>query len=145
MERVVVAIATASSLMAAGVVVVAQGVLDPQALTWERFAGGSVLIVAAALIVRWTFKLIREVREGAKEDREAWAADRKALSEQLTNERQVLAQEREAWSEERRDILAQLDSARVLVAEQAAVLERERELRLSLERLGVHDRREPSG
>lgn len=130
--------------MAAGVVVVAQGVLDPQALTWERFAGGSVLILAAALIVRWTFKLIKEVREGAKEDREAWADDRKALSEQLSNERQVLTKEREAWAAERRDILAQLESSRVLIAEQSAVLERERELRMSLERLGMHDRREPS-
>lgn len=131
--------------MAAGVVVVAQGVLHPEALTWERFAGGSILIVAAVLIVRWTFKLIKEVREGAKEDRDAWAEDRRALTTQLTTERQVLTQEREAWTTERRDILAQLESSRLLIAEQSAVLERERELRMSLERLGVTDRREPSG
>jgi hypothetical protein len=141
MERVVIVVASAATLMGAGVVVVAQGVLDPQAVTWERLVGGSVLVLAAVFIARYSLVYIREIRTGAKEDREAWAKDRGLLSGQLIQMNVLLAAERDAWAAERADILHQLEKSRDLLTDMAAQLERERDLRVSLERSGLTDRR----
>lgn len=141
MDRVVVGLTTAASMMGAGVVVIGQSIFDPEAVTWERVVGGSVLIFAAIFIARYSITYIREIRNGANEDRKAWADDRKALTEQLTAANQLLGDEREAWAKERSDILEQLDASRLLIAELSAALEREKDLRASLERAGIADRR----
>lgn len=97
--------------------VIAQAITSPFAETLERLLGGGVLVVAAWLIIRWTFRLIGEVRAIATEDRKYAEAREKMLLDQLSAANEQLA-----------ELNAQLTS--------------ERQLRLSLEQLGLRDRRE---
>jgi hypothetical protein len=114
--RVIPAIASAASLVGATFVVVGQAVFDPLAATAERLIGGSVLLAAAWLIVRWTFRLLREAREFGAEDRRASIEREKLMLEQLA---QATGQ----------------------IAELNGQLVAERHLRISLERSGLSDRR----
>lgn len=144
MERLIITVGTAASMVSAAVIVVAQGILDPTAETWERYVGGSILVVAAVLIVRWSFRMIRTIQEVNSAERGQWAEDRTAMLTQLEALNQMIAGERVAWADERRAILEQLDAARAHVADLSANLARERDLRVTLERAGVADRREVS-
>ena len=117
LSRVVPGVATASLLIGSAIVTLAQGVFNPTAEAVERTVGGVTLVVAAYLIVRWTFRLLQEAREQAAEDRDA-ALKREEL------------------------LLAQLATTAEQLAEVNAQLVRERELRLSLEKRGLTDRRD---
>ena len=142
MERLVITVGTAASMIAVAGVVVAQGILDPAAETWERYVGGSILVVAAVLIVRWSFRMIRTIQEVNSEERGQWGKDREAMVVQLEALTTMIAGERLAWADERKAILDQLDKARSHVAELSASLTRERDLRATLEKAGIADRRE---
>lgn len=115
-DRAFPAVASAATLVGASIVVLGQAVFNPFADTVERMVGGSVLLAAAWLIIRWTFRLIREVREIAEDERNA-------------------AKEREA------QLLARLTASHAQLAEVNAQLSQERQLRLSLEQMGLKDRR----
>lgn len=108
-ERVIPSFATAGSLIGAAVVVFGQAIFDPSTAWSERVIGGSVLLLAAGLIVKWTFRLIKEVRVISAEDREA-SLKRESLHMQQ-------------------------------IAELNAQLAAERRMRLSLEQLGLTNRR----
>lgn len=141
LERFAMLLAAAATLIGVGGVVVAQGIFDPQAVTWERLVGGSVVVAAAVFIARYSLVYMREIRTAASEDRDAWMDDRRVLVEQLETTRQILADERDAWAEERREILELLNQARIQLAEATAQLQAERALRASLENMGLVDRR----
>ena len=109
MPRLLPGLATAGTLMGMAIVVVGQAVLDPFADTVQRLIGGSILLVAAVLVVRWTLHLWSDTRDALREDR-------------------VAALEREQMYLEQINVLN-----RQLTAE--------RQLRVSLERAGLIDRR----
>jgi len=122
-DRVVPGIASAATLMGAGLIVVGQAVFDPFAETLERVLGGSVLFTAAYLIVRWTFRLLAEVRSMAVDDRKA-------------------AVEREKLAADREDkLLERLQHMSDQNAELNAQLAGERQLRVALEQSGLSERR----
>ena len=108
-DRVIPAFATAGTLVGMGAVVIAQAVIDPVATIVDRVVGGSLLLVAAILIVRWTFRMWADTREALREDRNA-ALEREQvylkqineLSHQLTAERQLrIGLERSGLTERR--------------------------------------------
>lgn len=115
-DRVLLALSAVGTLIGASFVVLSQAVFSPFADTIERVLGGSVLLAAAWLIIRWTFRLIREVRAISKDDREA-AVDREQM------------------------LMGQLAETNKQLSEVRAQLSAERQLRLSLEQLGLKDRR----
>lgn len=110
-DRVLPALGLAATLVGMAGTMLAQAVFDPFAAAAERIIGGSIIMVAAILIVRWTFRLWQETRETAAADREA-AMERERLYLQQIS-----------------------DLNNQLIAE--------RQLRISLERVGLIDRREP--
>lgn len=116
MERVVGAGLVAAGFFGSGLVIMGQAVFDSQAAAVERIIGGSVIIAAGYVIIRWMFKLLGAVREDS------------------TATRATLAEEREAWREER-------DSLRSMMAEQKVLYEAEKTLRISLEAQMGPDRR----
>jgi hypothetical protein len=69
LERTVPGISLAAAFIGASVVVLGQAVFTPGAEAVERIIGGSLLVTAAYLIVRWTFRLLHEARQTAAEDR----------------------------------------------------------------------------
>lgn len=109
-------IATAGTLIGAAIIVLAQSVFNPFADAIERVLGGSLLLGAAYMIVRWTFRLLQEARETASADRDASLEREKLLITQLANATEQLA-----------EVNAQLTA--------------ERSLRISLEQRGLTDRR----
>lgn len=128
-DRVLVGIATAGTIMGMALVTVGQAIIDPAASAIERYAGGSILLVAAILIVKWTFNLITVVRDNAD-------ADRKANLERSRQDH--------AASLEREQMLhGQVATLVEQLSELNAQLATERALRVSLERAGIQDRRHP--
>lgn len=117
-DRVLVGIATAGTIMGMALVTVGQAIIDPTATAIERYAGGGILLVAAVLIVKWTFNLITVVRDNADADRGTSLAREKMLLDQVAN------------------LVGQVSTMN-------AQLATERALRVSLERAGVQDRRHP--
>lgn len=117
-DRVLVAALAGVGTLGMAVVTIAQGVLDPTALTIERFVGGGVLLVAAWFITRWAWRLVQEMRGMLDAERAAWQRDRLLLVEER-------------------------DKLRKELIETHGLLRDERSLRISLERAGLIDRREP--
>lgn len=114
--KVISLMATAATLTGSGAVVVAQAVFDPATEAAERLVGGGLLLTVGGLIVWWTFRLLREVRANAAEDRAAALRREEMLLEQLARVNEQLA-------------------------ETNAQLTAERALRQSLEQMGLRDRR----
>jgi hypothetical protein len=109
--------------MGAGFIIIGQAIFNPFADMAERMIGGGVLFVAAYLIVRWTFRLLGEVRSMAADDREAAV------------EREKLAADREDKLLER---IRQMSDQN---AELNAQLAGERQMRVALEQSGLSERR----
>jgi hypothetical protein len=109
--------------MGAGFIIIGQAIFNPFADMAERMLGGGVLFVAAYLIVRWTFRLLGEVRSMAADDRDAAV------------EREKLAADREDKLLER---IRQMSDQN---AELNAQLAGERQMRVALEQSGLSERR----
>lgn len=122
-DRILPGLTTAATLIGASVTVLAQSLFDPTAQIAEKVVGGSILFAVGWMVVRWTFKLIGEVRAIAAEDRSAAV------------EREKIAAERE------RLLLAQLQKQNEVNAELHAQLTTERQMRVSLERAGLIEHR----
>ena len=103
-------------ILGSAAVTIGQGVLDPEAITFERIVGGGFLGLVAVLIVRWSYRMVGVAKEMFEAERQAWREDR----EVLRDERDQLRQE---------------------LLETHALLREERNLRISLERAGITDRR----
>ena len=125
-DRIVPGVAGAATLMGAGFVIIGQAIFNPFADMAERMLGGGVLFVAAYLIVRWTFRLLGEVRSMAADDREAAVG------------REKLAAERET------KLLERLQHMSDQNAELNAQLAGERQMRVALEQSGLAERRRHS-
>lgn len=116
-ERVLLAVATAATLIGAAIWNLGQSVLDPSAELIERILSAGGIITAAWLVVRWSLRLISEIRETARLDREG-ALEREAL------------------------LVKQLELTVGQLAETQGQLAAERTLRISLEHAGLPQRRE---
>lgn len=116
LERVIPGIGTAATFIGAYLVIVGQGIFDPVATSIERYVGGSLILAAAYLIVRWTRTFLKDI--------------------------QLIRQQEQTAAQEREQLLVdQLQKAYDQTAELNAQLTAERQLRLSLEQAGVVDRR----
>ena len=73
MDRVIGALVIAASSFGAGAVVVAQGVFSDTADTAERLIGGAFLVIASTFAFRWTYQLLKAVREDNAELRKQLA------------------------------------------------------------------------
>lgn len=115
-ERLTPGLTTAATLFGAAFTILGQAVFDPFAGAAERLVGGSMILAAAYFIARATLRLFRESRLAAEEDRKAALAREELLVKQIS----------------------QLTSQ---LSETNAQLAKERQLRLSLEQMGLSDRR----
>lgn len=128
-DRVLVGLASAGTVMGMAIMTFGQAIIDPSATAVERYVGGGILLAVAVIIVRWTFNLIVIVRDNAE-------ADRKAALEKSRQDH-AAALERESM------LLNQMEQMARQLAESNQALTTERSLRMSLEKAGIHDRREP--
>ena len=103
--------------------ILAQSIFDPTAQVVEKVVGGSILFAVGWLVIRWTFRLLREVRDIAADDRAA------------SVEREKIAAEREKL------LLEQLSNQGKINAELNAQLFTERQMRTALEKSGLTERR----
>ena len=95
LDRIVPGLSLAATFVGMGFVMLGQAVFDPLALAAERIVGGSILVVAATLIVRWTFRLWTDTRDALREDRDA-ATERERLHlQQITELNRQLVAERQ--------------------------------------------------
>ncbi len=85
MDRVISVFASAAALVGAGMVVVAQGVLDPTADNMERFIGGTFILVAGTVGFRWAYQLLKAVREDNTELRTQLTSMTTKYEKQLTS------------------------------------------------------------
>lgn len=95
LDRIIPGFALAATFTGMGFVMLGQAVFDPFAVAAERIIGGSILIVAATLIVRWTFKLWTDTRDALREDREAAAERERLLIQQIAELNRQLVAERQ--------------------------------------------------
>lgn len=95
LDRIFPALATAGTLVGASTVMLAQATFTPNAGLAERIGGASLLLTAAVLIVRWTYRMWQETREAAKEDRDAALERERLLLEQITELNAQLNAERQ--------------------------------------------------
>lgn len=133
-DRAMAGLWVGAALTGAAAVTIAQGVLDPTAITIERIVGGGVLAGAAILIVRWSRQTGADAREGLQATIES---TKTTLDQTVT----ILQAEREAWQTERNAIREERETLRRELMETRTHLIEERNLRISLERAGVTDRR----
>jgi len=94
-SKLIPAMGLAGSLIGSAMVLFAQAVANPIADSAERIVGGSLLAVAAALIIRWTFRLVGEVRAIAAEQREAAEKRESQLLAQISEANRQLNAERQ--------------------------------------------------
>lgn len=116
LSRLIPGTAVAASFVSAASLLIAQGVFNPIADNLERGLGAISLVGVAYLVIRWTRALFKDVQ-------------------QLRSEEHRAALERE------RLLIGQIDALTDRLAEVNAQLYEERQLRLSLEQLGIKDRR----
>lgn len=114
--KIILSLVSVGSAVGGAVILLGQALFNPTAEGVERIVGGSLLLVAAVLVIRWTFRMLAESREIAKADREA-------------------ALKREQM------LISQLDQLQERLLAAYAELELERQTRLSLEQMGLTDRR----
>lgn len=133
-ERSIATLAVGLTSFGAGLVTIAQGVLDPTAITLERIIGGGILMSVAVVIVFWSRQMGREMRATLTA---ALEKTQETLDQQMT----ILEAERTHWSVERAAIRDERDTLRQELMETHALLREERALRISLERAGIADRR----
>lgn len=133
-ERALTGMWVGVALAGAGAVTIAQGVLDPTAVTIERILGGGVLITAAVLIVRWS-------RQAGADASASLQAALNATQTTLDQTISILEAERQAWQTERQAVRTEREVIRRELMETRTLLIEERNLRISLERAGLVDRR----
>lgn len=134
LDRAVAAAWVGMISFGAGMTTIAQGVLTPDASTVERWVGGGTLVAVAILIVHWS-------RQMGKDIRETLTTSLTKVQATLDQTIEILDKERDAWGSERASLADERAQLRQELVEVYAHLKEERNLRISLERAGVTERR----